>query len=174
MMSLTKTARAGQIQRPRRGFTLIEAAMVTSIIGFGVVSMLALLGAGTSANTGATELTTAINLAKNIRELSLGLAFHDPAQPTHWGPEGSETLATYNDIDDFDGQVFSPPIDGHRQALTDYTGWQQSIVVETVDPDLLTATVPKGSQPANRVTVTVSHRGKVLYTMVWFMFDAGT
>lgn len=135
--------------------------------------MLALLGAGTSANANAADLTTAINLAKNIREMSLGLKFADPAFPTHWGAETGETLATYNDVDDLDGKSFGPPIDARRQTLSSFASWRQSVVVETVDPDLLTATVPKGSTPANRVTVTISHNGKSVYSMFWYVFDAG-
>src|SRR3712207_2741458 len=68
----------------RRGFTLIEAAMVTVIIGVGVVGMLELLAAGTLSNTKGTELTTAINLANNVREFTLAMPFLDPEQPTVW------------------------------------------------------------------------------------------
>jgi type II secretory pathway pseudopilin PulG len=174
MMSWIAKYPAGRPPRMRRAFTLIEAAMVTSIIGFGVLAMLTLLGAGTSANNDATELTTGMNLARNIRELALGLKFADPTTPTHWGSESGETLATYNDIDDLDGKTFSPPLDARRQTLPEFGTWQQSIVVETVDPDMLTLAVPKGTQPANRVTVTVSHNGRTVYSMSWFVFDAGT
>ena len=52
--------------RLKRGFTLIEAAIVTAIVGFGVVGMLELMAAGTMANTESTELTTAMVLAGNI------------------------------------------------------------------------------------------------------------
>src|SRR3954462_11224114 len=98
----------------RRGFTLIEAAMTTMIIGVGCVSMLALLGQGTLANNEGTELTTAMNLAGNIREAMAGLNYADPKDPTHWGPETSPTgpapvegdVTKYNDLDDFDGQTF--------------------------------------------------------------------
>jgi len=56
-------------RRARRGFTLIEAALTTVIIGVGVMSMMQLLAAGTASNLGSAELTTGINLAKNIREI---------------------------------------------------------------------------------------------------------
>src|SRR3954449_2572671 len=88
----------------RGGFTLIEAALVTCIIGFGVVSMMRLLAAGTLSNTEATEITIANALAGNIHELTqLGakMAFRDSANspsgppPYTYGPEAGETLATY-------------------------------------------------------------------------------
>src|SRR4051812_17096804 len=87
--------------RSRRGFTLIEAAMVTVIVGVGVVGMLELLAAGTMSNTKGTELTTAINLANNVREITLGLQFVDPDQPTVWNTKEA-TVGAYNDVKDLD------------------------------------------------------------------------
>lgn len=77
----------------RRGFTLLEAALVTCIVGVGVTALLQLMAAGTVSNTAGTELTTGLTLAKNIREMTLGLAFADPKSahrwdtlnPPHWG-----------------------------------------------------------------------------------------
>src|SRR5689334_18528489 len=75
---IVSTAR--QSPRTRRGFTLVESAVVTVIVGVGVVAMLELLAAGSVSNAEGAELTTAINLASNIREISLGLPFRDPQQ----------------------------------------------------------------------------------------------
>jgi len=70
--------------RRRTGFTLVEAAMVTVIIGVGVMAMLTLLAAGTAANEDATQLTEAINLANNIHEITMGMPYYDPQTPTVW------------------------------------------------------------------------------------------
>lgn len=67
----------------RRGFTLIEAALATVIIGIGVVSLLELLAAGSMSNGAATELTLAASLANNIHEISIGLPFTDPVNDLH-------------------------------------------------------------------------------------------
>src|SRR5882762_2003420 len=100
--------RTGMSARTRRaGFTLIEAALVTTIISFGVLAMLQLLAVGTVSNNEGAEMSTAINLAKGVRELMVGMPIADPTTPTHWGSEGGETLSgakPYNDIDDFDGK----------------------------------------------------------------------
>ncbi len=144
---------------------------MTVVVGFGVVGMLQLLAAGTAANSDGAELSTGLHLARNIRELSLGLAFYDPQTPTNWGAEAGESLATYDDIDDLDGRVFSPPIDARRQTLSNYAGWQQSVVVRSVDPDLLTSAVPNGTTPANRVTVTVRRNGQFVCDLSWVVLE---
>jgi type II secretory pathway pseudopilin PulG len=166
-------------RRRRPGFTLIEAAMTTMIIGIGCVSMLALLGQGTLANNEGTELTTAMNLAGNVREAMAGLSYSDPKVPSHWGPELSgpgpieDNVTKYNDYDDFDGKKFSPPINANRLSLgANYATWEQQVAVQTVNPtDLNTAvshlTLPPAMRPTCRCTVTVLHNGKVIYAQTW-------
>lgn len=167
-----RAARVARLARGRGGFTLIEAALVMTIISVGVMAMLELLATGTVSNAEGAETTVAYNLAKNVREMTFGMAIADPTSPTNWGVESGETLATYDDIDDLDGQSFSPPIDGRRQPLNDLTGWRQTVTVRSVDPDRMTLAVPNGSTPALRVTVTVSHHGKDVATLSWLAFDA--
>jgi type II secretory pathway pseudopilin PulG len=162
-------------RRTRRGgFTLIEAAMTTVIIGVGCVAMLRLLGAGTLANNDGAELTTGMNLAGNIRELLTGVHYSDPTSPSHWGAESGETSATaYNDLDDFDGKSFSPPIDARRQSLgSNYSDWTQSVKIETIKPVSLSTTISHLNlspdlRPTCRCTVTVTHNGKTVYTQNW-------
>jgi hypothetical protein len=161
---------AAPLSRPRsrRGFTLIEAAMVTVIIGVGVVGMLELLAAGTLSNSKGTELTTAINLANNVREISLGLAFADPQQPTVWNTKEA-SVALYDDIKDLDGESWSPPRDVRRQEILGYGNWRQIIKVDTVDPnDVKSDPRPKNPlEVTARITVTVQRAGTDVYTMSW-------
>ncbi len=157
--------------RRRRGFTLIESALVTIIVGTGVVAVMQLLAVGSVSTRQSQNLTTAVHLANQIHELSLGLAFADPADPTHWGPSTGETLATYDDVTDLDGQTYSPPIDARRQTLTSLSDWSQSITVDSVDPARITVTVPKGSTRAQRITVNISHNGQIVFTENWLTFD---
>jgi type II secretory pathway pseudopilin PulG len=168
--------------RRRRGFTLIEAALATIIIGVGVVSMLQLLAAGTVANGEGTETTTAMNLAKNIREMATGLQFGDPSLAHKWDPnnppafgmESGETLANCDDLDDLNGQVFCPPIDARRTSLnaTLYGAWEQRVSVCSVDPDHLTNDkVGNGRTPAIRATVSVYHHDRYVCSLSWLAFD---
>jgi hypothetical protein len=154
--------------RSRRGFTLIEAAMVTVIIGVGVVGMLELLAAGTMSNTKGTELTTAINLANNVREITLGMQFVDPELPTTWGTQEGN-VGAYDDIKDLDGCTFSPPLDVRRQPIASYVNWKQKIRVDTVDPNnvKLALGTKDPREVTARVTVTIEHAGADVYTMSW-------
>ena len=164
----------GATRRPfRRGFTLIEAAMVTVIIGIGVVGMLELLAAGTMSNTKGTELTTAINLANNVREISLGLAFSDPDQPAVWNTKEA-TIAQYRDIKDLDGENWCPPRDVRRQQILGYDTWRQKIKVETVSQNnvggIALPNDPK--EPTARITVTIQRgsdpaKATDVYVMSW-------
>jgi prepilin-type N-terminal cleavage/methylation domain-containing protein len=61
----------------RKGFTLIETAITTVIVGLGTVAMMALLAAGTSTNQQTATLTTAVHLADNIHELCEQLQLSD-------------------------------------------------------------------------------------------------
>ena len=166
-MSFVQIPKTSLATKKRTGFTLIEAALVTTIISFGVLAMLQLLAVGTVSNNDGAEMSTAINLAKSVREMMVGMSIADPVTPTHWGAEAGENLATYNDIDDFDGRTYSPPIDARRTSIAALPDWSQTIKVQTVDPNLLTSTVPNGTTAAVRVTVTVSHNGKQITSYSW-------
>ncbi|MBL7134332.1 MAG: prepilin-type N-terminal cleavage/methylation domain-containing protein, partial [Phycisphaerae bacterium] len=56
---MRRTTRIGR----RQGFSLIEAAVATAIIGIGVVALLAAIRAGTHTNEGGRKLTQAVFLA---------------------------------------------------------------------------------------------------------------
>ncbi len=149
----------------------METALVTIIVGVGTIGMMELLAAGGMSNRSAADLSVASNLAKNIHEMSLSLAFNDPVTPTHWGLESGETLATLNDLDDLDAQTFSPPIDARRQSLSQFSGWSQAVSVHSVDPNKVTLNVTNGSSTAVSVTVTIYHNNKVVLTEQWVSFD---
>jgi len=159
----------------RRGFTLMETGLATIIIGLSVMSVMELLAKGTISNYDGAQQTTAINLAKNIREMCLDLHFTDPVTPNNWGLDAGESASnpsTINDLNDLDGLSFCPPLDSRKVPIAGWTDWTQSIVVHSVDPNRLTLDVPDGTTPANRITVTISHKGQALYTMTWYAFDA--
>ena len=161
----------------RRGFTLIEAALVTVIVGVGVLSIVQAEQAYHQQNDIAGRMGTALLLANEIRELTMGLPQRDPiGGASHWGPESGElTVADYDDLDDFDGSqgtgtTISPPINALRQPLTNMTGWSQVVTVENVlDGNVSSSTAaPDGSTSVMRITCRVLYQqpGKPVATEI--------
>lgn len=154
--------------------------MVTAIIGFGVVGMVELLAAGTVSNSEGTELTTAVNLANNVREISLGMAYRDPELPTLWATkEGTGTpnqrVALYDNVFDLDNDTYSPPLDVRRQPITRYGNWAQKVVVQTVATDNLSSVRPDtAAEPTARITVTVTRNGQHVHEASWLVVAPNT
>src|SRR5258706_6693842 len=67
VMALFFTCRP-RARRARRGFTLIEAALATAIVGVGILSMVKLVAACTHGNSLARQITTATLLADHVQE----------------------------------------------------------------------------------------------------------
>ena len=107
-------------RRARRGFTLIEAAMATVIIGVGVVAMVDAQQVFIRSNNWSSKASTAAFLANEIREMTRFMPKHDPVTRIEvntsggsallfgWGIESNEfTVDDLDDLDDFDGVSFS-------------------------------------------------------------------
>ena len=149
---ITGRTRTRRVLRRRRGFTLIETAMATVIIGVGFTAMLQLIATGTVTNNDSTELTTAMNLAGNVREASMRTA--------------------YADLFDLEGE-FNPAVDARLEQLTNMTGWTQVVDVSYVDPDMLTLAVPDTQEePMSRVTVTVRRNNRAVYSTSWLASES--
>ena len=135
--------------RSRSGFTLIEAAIVTAIVGIGVVALVQLFAAGSMANADSTELTTAVYLANNIDEMLQGVTYAN-LKPN------------------YDNQTYSPAIDATGATLSGFDNWKQVVSVKYVDPNLLTSVVPDSQvEPTCRVSVTVYHNNVAVYNAQW-------
>ncbi len=162
-------------RRPRRrdaGFTLIEAALTTVIVGTGVLSIVAAQQAYHQKNDWAQRTGTAMLLANELRELTMPLPVFDPITgKTFIGPEpGEATVADYDDLDDFagvpmagiyPGMTFDPPIDALRRTIADMPGWSQHVTVDSVLVDNIAASFvqPLGTTPMLRLTVDVLYQG---------------
>jgi Tfp pilus assembly protein PilV len=164
----------------RRGFSLIDAAITTMIVGFGTVAMMALLVAGTSANQQAARLTTAVNLASDIHELCDRLPF--AASNNSWGiPSGStiSSLMTSGNLTWLDGaaanptgETFSPPLDATGAAISTMSGWSQVVSVSSVNStniDSIASSNSTATYPMSRVTVTIEFGRQQVYQTSWLV-----
>lgn len=135
-----------RLQAGAGGFTLIETALATLIVGVGVVAMVDAQTAFITSNQWSSHAASATFLANEIRELTRKLPKHDPVNGLFiededgggtvlhgWGPDAGETTVDdFDDIDDFDGLTFSyigtdgiedgdlpGPIDAFRHVIPD-------------------------------------------------------
>ena len=159
--------------RRTQGFTLIESALTTIIIGTGVLAILSAQQAYHMKNNWASRTSTAMLLANELRERTLSLPLHDPITgDATLGPEIDETVPlAYDDLDDFagtvsagvgSGQRFNPPINALGLPLSDLDQWTQTIKVEKVPVDHVDTSFPLGLDTGVsdmfRVTVAVLYR----------------
>jgi len=159
------------------GFSLIEVLIATILIGLSIAALVGANGSFSLANATGADLSTAEFLAEQIRELTTMLPVVDPAVPagtfvTVLGPEGGETLATYDDVDDFNGATYSPPVASNRAVLNDLAGFGQHIVVQKLDSSNFAQTCLDSSILASanrfvRVTVTILQNGRQIISASW-------
>ncbi|MED6307005.1 MAG: hypothetical protein VX563_03280 [Planctomycetota bacterium] len=151
------------------GFTLVETALATVIIGTGVLAMVSAHQVLLDKNGWSTMASTAALLGNEIREMTLNLPRHDPVtNRAYWGPEPDEaTVLDFDDVDDFDGPggglVFSSamgngPIDANRSIIGDMDGWERVVRVRNVDPFDILNPMADGTSEMVRVEVEILHR----------------
>ncbi|MCP4260675.1 MAG: type II secretion system protein [Planctomycetes bacterium] len=154
--------------RREDGFTLIEVLIGVLLIGLAIVSLMSANGALTQANGAGVELSTAEFLIEQIRELTTVLPVIDPATgTTTFGPEASETLANFDDVDDFNGANFSPPVSASRNALNDLSAYTQQITVENVSVSDFEQVVSNHSSFFVRVNVKVLLNTREISSARW-------
>jgi hypothetical protein len=153
----------------RRAFTLPEASLAVMIVGIGFLAVMELFSACTIENARSAQITTAQLLCTNIQEMTASLAFKDPHYATTtWGAESNETLANYNDVDDFDGLSFNPPLDSTRAIIPQLDRYTQVVTVMPVDPnrpgnntDPAKPEIGKGTYTGGvRIRVSILYRGR--------------
>ena len=169
-MKMIKSIAVRRNARRRAGFTLIETAMASVIIGTGVLAIISAQEVLLKKNDWSSMTTTATLLGNEIREMTLNLPRHDPVTgTTFWGPESDEmTLEDFDDVDDFDGPgegiVFSSalgngPINAARAVITDMDGWEQIVKVMSVDSFDITTPMNDAETDMVRVEVLVRYQG---------------
>ena len=91
----------------------------------------------------------------------------DPQSGTAvFGPEEA-SLSGYDDVDDFDGANFSPPINSNRQVLNDLGTFSQRITVENVSNSDFTQVVAHHSSDFVRITVKIFLNSKEISFESW-------
>ena len=151
----------------KRGFTLIEVLVATMLLGLAIASLVATNISLTRANGAGADLSTAEFLVEQIRELSTLVAVVDPEGGTASFGAEEGSLADYDDLDDFDGAVFSPPIDAGRSVLSDFAAFSQQVVVENVSGSNFEQVIGDHTSDFVRVTVTVLLNSEPISSASW-------
>ena len=150
------------------GFSLIEVLIGIVLVALAVTSLMVANGAFTKANDAGVDLSTAEFLLEQIRELTTLLAVVDPESGiSTFGPETGETLASYDDLDDFDGVSFSPPISVNRGLLNNFATFTQQITVENVSASNFEQVVSDHSSYFVRVTVRIFLGSREIDSASW-------
>ena len=154
------------------GFTLIEAAVATVVIGLGATALLTAVASGTRTNAAGRSITQASLLAQEIREWTLKLPFSDQDEGDVGnppGPDGADPQVFVDDLDDLMNVTYNPPRDGQGQPVADMPGWQQAITLTWRDPANLTTVVTAGTSDAIRVQLDISYKGSNVLTTGWLV-----
>lgn len=151
----------------KHGFSLMEVLIAILLVGLAIASLLVANSSFTKANAAGTDLSTAEFLIEQVRELTILLPVIDPQTGTDlFGPE-EPALANYDDLDDFDGASFSPPISADREVLDDFAAFSQQVTVENVSESNFENVVPDHSSNFVRVTVKVFLNSKEISSASW-------
>ncbi len=142
--------------------------MAIILVGIAIASLLAANRSFTQTTGAGTELSTAEFLTEQIRELTALLPVIDPQTgTTTFGPETGEILSSYDDLDDFNGAVFSPPINAGRQSLSDFAAFRQQVTVENVSNTNFQQVVGHHTSSFVRVTVKALLNGREISSAGW-------
>ena len=154
-------------RRKQSGFSLVEVLIATLLVGVSVVALLAANGASSMVNGAGADLSTAEFLVEQIREWTTVLAVVDPQGGTTTFGLEEPNMVNADDIDDLDGQTFSPPVSAGGNPLAQFPSFSQQVVVENVSATDFTEVVGDHSSMFVRLTVSVSQNNNTIATASW-------
>lgn len=154
----------------RGGFSLIEAAVATVLIGLGVVALMTTVQSNIQTVDNSATIAQAVLLCGEIREWTMRLPFTDPQTPDNSpGSDEGDPQVALDDLDDLMGVTFSPPRDAHGLAIADMTGWSQAITLTWRDPVDLESILTAGSSNIVHVKVDISYQNSQIFSTGYFM-----
>jgi type II secretory pathway pseudopilin PulG len=147
--------------------TLVEVMVATVLIGIALSAMVGANGYITQINRAGCDLSVAESLLEHIKEKTEALPVVDPeTSNAQLGPEEAD-WTLYDDLDDFDGASFCPPIDARGNVLNQWSTFTQQVVVQNVKVDDMATSVADLASNFYRVTVTILHQQKPVTSGSW-------
>lgn len=122
----------------RRGYTLVEVAVSTLIMGVLVVGALNVVGSSVKTQRVAATGLDAPALGHQLMAEILALPYEDPDEPTTSigldTGESNITRVDFDDLDDYDGWSRIPPEAKDGTPLPNVSDWQRQAAVQYFDP----------------------------------------
>lgn len=159
----------------QRGFTLVEAAIASTILAVLVVSALNASGRLAQARYDQADKARARALADAMcAEMQLKAYVEPSGGATNLGLDAGEGPArsTFDDVDDYAGIDEAPPVDANGAAVPGFTGWRRRVTVERVAPSGQKWAISAAETGVLRVTVLVQKGKKDMARRVFFRTSA--
>ena len=161
--------------RPLRGFSLIEVAMSSLLVGAVLVASMRVTGQALMVQRDRAHMSTAAFLAEGLLSEILLLPYMEPGLNNspirREAGEPANDRSKFDDVDDYHNYTESPPRSLENEELPDFVGWRRSVVVQWVNPNNLNQT-QGGESGVKRVTVQVHRNGQLLATAVGIRSNA--
>jgi len=148
----------------RGGFSLVETAIATVLVGGLFVVAMNMVGASRITQSRYADREQALLVAEDLLNEILAMPYEEPGGGAAFGIEVGESLnlrTSFDDTDDYHGINESPPIDRDGNAVPGAERFVREVAVQWVeldDPE----TVSPSETGVKRVTVTVSLAGRKL------------
>jgi type II secretory pathway pseudopilin PulG len=156
----------------RGGFSLLEAVVAVGIVGGLLVVALNTVGSARYGQYRISQRGRGLLLAQELMTEILNQAYVEPVDKpsSALGPENSEGSTsrhrtTYDDVDDYNGWVSSPPRLKDGTVMSELIGWERRVHVRWVLPDQF-ETVSGVETGVKRIEVEVRHNG-LLTARLW-------
>lgn len=159
----------------RMGFGQVEIVISTIIVGAMLVTSLTSVAASKRSQYYESARVRGNSIAEALMSEILPLPMREPSCDCGYGLETGETGSNrlnFDDVDDYNGLVDTPPKSKDGTACDGYTGWTQRVAVDMVSANDWNTTT---STYANtyRVTVSIS-QGTTLVSKIVGYRTSGT
>ena len=163
-MRRTRIARRSR----RSGFSLVEVAVSSLLVGLVLVGAMQSLGALVRGRVSLGKADRAALLAVDLLSEILENGYEDPDGAPNFGAESGESGGSrvdFDDVDDFHSWDATPPQRRDGTAIPNRSNWRRRVIVEYIDANDLTLTVGT-DQGVKRITVEVYHNGVLQTSLI--------
>lgn len=168
MCAFTSIERRRRSVHVRAGLTLAEAIVCLSIVSITVVAALSTVSAAKTTQMRFADRQLANELARSLLTEIIERNYQEPVTDVSFGPESGESDGSrrnFDDVDDFEAWVASPPENSDGTAKAGLSDWTEIVMIERVTASAL-STDQASETGIKRITVEVQLRSVPLARLV--------